>query len=300
MFPFVFLKIPFQVSRNTFWHNQISIFSSKKTVVIFTAFCVSNLFRIIFIPNISYCLVVVWNFRGINNLSIFIPDMIIFFFWNGCNVPTNHCFNESAQFFTFTDRFFIFMFIKNLKFASILVSSFTKFSRGLSWKICFASFNRYTESSFQCSIFLLFCVTYNSIISELFISHIYSTLSYCSEAMLSLVNDVIFSFITVSSSTYFTVSYIETLLPYLLFCFRNGSFLKLWITPSLDDCFFSCLHLLAKLFVAPYIYRNAFICISNVIAFLSCWCFYSLSVYFNFSCVFNRCIFLVYVFEEVL
>ena len=103
MFPFVVLKVLFQIIRNICWHTQTSIIIYKQNVLIFTAFFVRNLFRVMFISNISNCIVTVWNFRSINNISVCSLDKIIFLFLKDCNVSPNHCFNGSSQFLTFTD-----------------------------------------------------------------------------------------------------------------------------------------------------------------------------------------------------
>ena len=116
MFLFCGSEILFQIPRNILWCTRLYNIISRKTVLMFTASCVWNLLGVIFIPNKSYCISTVWNFRIIINFSIFSPDMIILFFWNNYNIPTKHCFNESAQFLTFSDSLFIFLCINNLDF----------------------------------------------------------------------------------------------------------------------------------------------------------------------------------------
>ena len=157
MFPFVFLKIIFQIPRNIPWHYHISIVLSKQSVLILPAFCFRNLLSVIFVPNIKYFIITVWNLRSINNFYIFSPDMIILFFWKDCNVPTNHCFNDSAQFLKFSYSLFILSFINNFNFSIHIIIILHKFSRSLYCRICFDLFNRYTESYFSCPFFLVFC-----------------------------------------------------------------------------------------------------------------------------------------------
>ena len=113
MFSFVVHKFLSQIPRILPWHTQFFIIISKKTAVVFTAFCISNFLRVVFIPNIIYCIITVWNFRSINNFSIFSPDMIILYFWKDCDFSPNNYFNESVQFFTFTDSLFIFPLVNN-------------------------------------------------------------------------------------------------------------------------------------------------------------------------------------------
>ena len=99
----------------------------------------------------------------------------------------------------------------------------------------------------------LFLVTPDLIISESLISLISSSLSYWSVVVLSLVNDVIFYFVIVSSSTFFTVSYIETLLPCLSKINLNGRIFSFFFCYVLQLFFrwkflFSCLNLQFSLF----------------------------------------------------
>ena len=105
MFSFVVWKILFQISRIIPGHIQISIISSKQTVLIFIVFYIRNFLSVVFIPNIVYSIITVWNFRSINNFSIFIPYMIIFYFWKYVNVSPNQYFIESAQSLTFNTDF---------------------------------------------------------------------------------------------------------------------------------------------------------------------------------------------------
>ena len=145
MFLFVVMKILSQIPINIIWHNQISIIISNQNILMFNLSFVSNFLSVILIPKIGYCIITVWNFSGINSLSIFSPYMIIFLFFKYFNVPTNHCFYKSAQFLTFTDSLLIFSFINNLKFFIHLVIIIHKKSSGLYCKICLESFNWYTE-----------------------------------------------------------------------------------------------------------------------------------------------------------
>ena len=80
MFPFVVLKVLFQIPIIIPWCTQLSIITSKNYFLIFTAFYISNLLRVAFVSNISYLITTIWNYRSINNLSIFSLDMIILFF----------------------------------------------------------------------------------------------------------------------------------------------------------------------------------------------------------------------------
>ena len=205
MFPFVVLKIIYQIPRNIPWHTQLFIIISKQTVLIYTAFCVRNLLWVIFIPNTSYCIITIWNFRSINSFFIFSPDMIILFFWKDCNIPTKHCFNLRVKFITLTDSLFTFTFINNINFSLILLSLSTKVAVFLA--ICFASFNRNKKSSLN---FPICFGTYDSNIIEVFISYISPKVSDWSEVVWYLVNDVMLSFVNVSLSTSFTVSCFET------------------------------------------------------------------------------------------
>ena len=114
MFSFVVWKVLFQIIRRLPWYTQFSIIISNQTVFIFTLFWIMNYLMVLFIPKIIYCIITVWNFRSINNLSIFSPDIIILYFKKDSNVSPNHSFNENVKFLTFTDRFFIFTFLNSL------------------------------------------------------------------------------------------------------------------------------------------------------------------------------------------
>ena len=121
MFPFVVLKVLYQIIRNIVWNTQVVIIICKKTVLIFTSFCVRNLFGVVFIPNIIYFIITVWKYRIINNFSIFSPDTIVFLFWKDFNVPPINFLNESLQFLTFADSLFISLFINNINYFILLV-----------------------------------------------------------------------------------------------------------------------------------------------------------------------------------
>ena len=116
-----FWMFSFKLFWNIPWYSQVYIIIYKETVLISATFCVKNLFRVMFVPNISYFIITIWNFRSINNVSVFSGDMIIFLFLKDLNVPPNHCFNESFQSFTFTERLFIFPFINKLNYFTHLV-----------------------------------------------------------------------------------------------------------------------------------------------------------------------------------
>ena len=113
MFPFVVWKVLFQIPRRLPWDTQFYFIIRNQTIFIFTAFYISNFIMIVFIPNIIYCIITIWNFRSINNFSILIPDIIILYFWKDSNVYPDHTFSYSKKFLTFTDSFFILSFLKN-------------------------------------------------------------------------------------------------------------------------------------------------------------------------------------------
>ena len=113
MFTFVVWKVIFKIPRIFPLNTQFYIIISKQIVLIFTKFYIRKLMRVVFIPNIIYWIITVWNFISINNFSIFSPDIIILYFQKDGNVYPNHYFNESAQFITFADSLFIFRFVEN-------------------------------------------------------------------------------------------------------------------------------------------------------------------------------------------
>ena len=79
-FPFVVRKVLFQTPRRLNLHTQFSIITSRKIVLIFTGFYNRIFLRVVFIPNIIYCIITVWNFRSINNFFVFSLDVIILYF----------------------------------------------------------------------------------------------------------------------------------------------------------------------------------------------------------------------------
>ena len=116
MFLIVVQNVCFQVTRGISWHNRFSIIISKQMFLIFTVLYIRKFLSFIFIPNIIYCITSVWNFRSINNFSTFDPDIIIILFLKDSNVPLNHILNETAEFLTFNDRFFIIL-VLNVTFS---------------------------------------------------------------------------------------------------------------------------------------------------------------------------------------
>ena len=124
MFPFVFWKIIFPNPRRLPWDHQFYFIISKQTILIFNAFLIRNFLMFVFIPNIIYCIIPVWNIRSINIFTILIPDMTTFYFRKYSNFSPNHTLNEIEQFLTFPDRFFTLSFLNNLFYRN-LFSSFS-------------------------------------------------------------------------------------------------------------------------------------------------------------------------------
>ena len=153
----VFLKPFSQIPINILWHTQLSIIISKQKHLIFIASCVRNLLRRIFIPNIRYCIITVWIFRSIDNLSVFSLDMIILFSEMNAMFLATTDYMRVRNFLHLLTAYLYFRLSTISTFSSTFLSSSTKNSRYISFKFCFTSFNRYIESPFNFLIFLLFC-----------------------------------------------------------------------------------------------------------------------------------------------
>ena len=151
----------------------------------FTAFFIRNYFNIGFILNIIYFIHTFGNSEAFT-ISTY-PDQTV----------SNH-FTEITVMFIRTPVLIKMPHLLNpLKYCSYLHFSLYIFI-SLSCIVLSASFNRNIESSSIYPIISLFFVTPTSIINKVSILSEYSTLHYMSERVVSPVNKVLFSLVTVS------------------------------------------------------------------------------------------------------
>ena len=137
---------------------------------------------------------------------------IILLFTNSNFSPKN-CFNLISPFLIFTDSLFIFPFLRI--FLSVIMKinfHITQQNHRIILKFYDFSF-----------------VTPASIINEVLILSEYSALPDRIESVGALVNNILLSLVSVSSSTYFTVSNNETLLLYLSYFVSMVEFFSLFL-----------------------------------------------------------------------
>ena len=145
MFLVVFWEHLFQIPISLLRYHLSSIIFSNKIIRKFAAFSIGDFIIVVYIKNTIYCITSIWNFRSINNFSIFYPGIII------------SCFERMA---IFLSTIFLMKLCNFLH--SMTASSYFCFSMLLLWGIYFCFLFKYMSLPTLKSTIYFFLLIINS------------------------------------------------------------------------------------------------------------------------------------------